>query len=795
MKSGGFSLIAIVTLALGIGLNTSMFSFMAELILQPVPFPDKDRLVRVHRTTPQEAKTTHSAADYLELQREASDFLQLGAYRQWGFTLDEPGRSPVSLNGLRASAELLNVLGVQPLHGRTFTAEEDKPGHAVVLLSYDTWMSQFAGDPDVIDRTVRIDGQATTVVGVLPDRFSSIFLWGGPSDVLMPLALSNMEKMNRSDNGFALIGRFKPNLERDQVNARLATLARRLAETRPREQSQDGLWAESLETSMRSPQAVTISVMMLGLAVGVLIIVCSNLSNLQLARGAARSREFAIRAALGASRSHLVRPLLAESIILALVGGGLGILVALWTNDWIAYKFTSSLPIDLNFDLHLDWRVLTFAVGVSLVAGVMFGLIPAWLASRVKVNDSLKSGGRGASGDQTQSRFRQGMIVMQFAAALVQLACATFFLQGLAFLSNRDPGWDTHHLVQGTLNPSQARYATPQETYNLYTRIEERLAALPGAESVSVAWINPIYTLIPTRKYVVAGREPPAPGREPLAFVNGVNPTFRATLGIKLTAGRDFAESDGLGAPPVIMINQSMATALFPDGDPIGQRLIVPGSETPVPLEIVGVFSDVGMAGNPAPQATSFQVFVPLAQECWNYVTISIRSSRPAALVEPFRQVIAELDPALPVQALTTTEEAAATFLKQMGIVSTLLTAFGALGLFLASLGLYGVIARLVVQRTPEIGVRLALGAQLRDVLWLVLGSGLRLTTIGAAIGFVLSAGMAFLLSAFFGGKGSVDFVGLLGVTALLLIVAMLACYLPARRATKVNPLDALRAE
>jgi predicted permease len=387
------------------------------------------------------------------------------------------------------------------------------------------------------------------------------------------------------------------------------------------------------------------------------------------------------------------------------------------------------------------------------------------------------------------------MIALQFAAALVQLACATFFLQGLEFMSQRDPGWKTAGLVQGTLSPPQARYTTPEQTYNFYLQVQERLAALPGAESVSVAWTNPLYLLLATRKYVVTGREPPAPGREPLALVNGVNPTFRETLGIKLNAGRDFTESDRLGSAPVVMINQSMANALFPEGSPLGHHLIVPGAESSDPLEIVGVFSDVGMAGNPAPVPTPFQVFVPLAQECWNYVTVSVRSERPTALIEPFRQVIAELDPSLPVQALSTTEEAAAVAIKQMAIVSTLLTAFGILGLFLASLGLYGVIARLVVQRTPEIGVRLALGAQLRNVMWLVLGSGLRLTLIGTVIGFLLSVVLAFLLSAFFGGEGRVDFVSLLGVTVLLLGVAMLASYLPARRATKVNPLEALRAD
>jgi predicted permease len=769
-----------------------MFSLMNLLILRPLAYPDKDHLVRVHRTTPQEPEAAVCAADYLELQREAADFIDLAAYRQWGYTMTEPGRAAVQLNALRASPEFFHVLGLAPKLGRTFVADEDQPGNHVIVLSHATWLAHFGGDPNIINRAIQIDGEATTVIGVMPEEFSSLFLWG-PADAFRPLALSELEKANRDEASFPLIGRIKSDLSLEQLNARLDTVARRLAETRQSDQADDGLRAETLEASIHSPQAVMLSCMMVALAGFVLLIVCGNLANLQLARAGARVREFAIRAALGASRGHLVRPLLAESMLLAGMGGFGGVLVALWSNQWISSRISADLPIRL--ELTVDSRVIVFAVVVSLLTGVMFGLVPAWLSSRVQVNDTLKSGSRGSTGDRSQHRFRHTLIVVQFAVALVLLACAGFFIRGLEYLHARDPGWTTAGVTQATISLPPARYATPEQSYSFYTELQERLRALPGVEDATVGWTTPVAQFLVTRNFVVDGREPPPPGREPLAVVNAINPTFLDVLKIDLRSGRNFTEADRLGAAPVVMINQSMAQALFPGETPIGRRLLLPNSATRDTMEIVGVFSDVGLAANPTPPATSFQVFTPFAQECWNYATVAVRSSRPEALIEPMRQTIFELDPNLSPQMLNTVDNLVKIFLRGMQLMTTILTGFGALGLLLASLGLYGVIARLVVQRTPEIGVRLALGAQGRDVLWLVQGSGLRLTLIGAAIGFGLSFLVGLGLNAMTGNDQGVDFLTLAVVTVILVGVAQIASYLPARRAMKISPLEALRAE
>lgn len=790
-KSPGYTLVMIATLALGIGLNTSMFSVMNLLILRPLPFADKAQLVRVYRTTTQNPRAGHSVPSFLDLRREAAGFVKLAAYRQWGYTLVQPGRSPENLNGLRVSAGFFQILGLQPKLGRMFTAEEDHAGNQVIILSHAAWLSRFGGDPSVVGQSVSIDGLPTTIIGVLPEEFANLFLWG-PGDAFRPMGLSELEKANHEETALQVLGRVDRSLTLDQLNTRLVTVAANLAPTRPREQSQDGFKALLMQDSITPPGTAAGTVLLLGLAGIVLLIICANLASLQLARTVARSREFAIRAALGASKAHLLKPLLIESVLLAVVGGLLGILVTVWGNEWISKTMSASLPI--NFDLTIDWRVLVFAVGLSLLTGVVFGLTPAWLSARVNVNDTLKSGTRGSTGDRSQHRFRNALIVLQFAAVLVQLSCTGFFIRGMAMLQQRDPGWTTAGVTQCILNLPQTRYATPEQIYAFYTRLEERLRALPGVQNVAIGWTAPLYQFLVTRNFIVEGRDPPQPGREPAAFVNAVTPAFLDTLKIRLVAGRQFTASDAASAPPVVMINESMARALFPGQDAVGQRLQSGSESKAASVEIVGVFSDVSMAGNPSPQTTLFQVFRPLAQETWNYVTVMVRTEG-AGLTEPLRRTVNELDPNIPVQMLNTMDELAKVGTRGMQLITTIFAGFSVLSLFLAAMGLYGVISRLVSQRTAEIGVRIALGAQLRDILRLIMGMGTRLALFGAGLGLVGSIIANLVIAQVFNGKPSIDMVILPLMTATLVLVALLASYLPARRATKVDPMVALRTE
>lgn len=792
-KSPGFAGIAILTLALGIGLNTSMFSLMNLLLLQPLPFPDRDHLVRVFRTTPQLQTADHLPADYLELAREAKPFADLAAYRLWGLTLAQPGHPPVQLNSLRVSASFFPVLGLRPQLGRFFTADEDRPGNRVLMLSHATWQAQFGGDPGVIDRTVRVDGEPVTIVGVMPPEFSSVFLWG-PGDAFRPMAFKDEEIADRNEATVRILGRYRSDLSLEQVNARLAALASQLARNRPRAQTQDGLNAVTLQSTAATSDNRGLTWMLLGLAGFVLLIACANLANLQLARAIARKHEFAIRAALGASRVSLLRPLLCESLALALTGGVLGVLIAKWANDWISSRMSANGVV--SFTLELDWRVLSFAAVVSVATGLIFGIVPAWLMSRIRVGSALKSGTRGNTGDRTQHRLRHSLIVAQFTLALVLLAGAGVFIRGFNRLLEREIGWDQRSVLQGVLSLPASRYPEPAQSYAFYTQLQERLEALPGVESVALGWTLPLFQFLTNRVYVVEGRELPPAGREPIASVNGVTPSFLPTLKTNLVAGRNFTETDTVSSPPVVIINETMAQALFPGENPIGRRIGGADANNRGWAEIVGVMPDLRFAVLVMAPPARFQVLRPLSQETWNYVTIAIRAHGAEALAGPVRRTIAEMDSDLAVQQLNTVEQL--TELNVAGtfkMINTLLISFALLGVFLAALGLYGVIAHLVVQRTPEIGVRIALGAQSGNILWLILRTGLRLICIGTVLGLLGSFGLVRFVASFLPQMPVQDPIVIAAVTLLLLAIALMACWLPARRAAGTDPMIALRCE
>jgi len=791
-KSPAFSAIALLTLALGIGLNTSMFSLMNLLILKPLPYPASEQLVRLYRTNPQSQTADHAAPDFVDLQRDTQGFAELATYHQWGYTLTPVGRAPANLNALRVSASFLPTLALQPEVGRWFTPSEDDPGNHVIILSYETWQAHFGGDPAIVGRNVQIDGEATTVVGVMPAAFSSIFLWG-PVDALRPLGLRATERESSADMAYGIIARCPASLPLAQFNARLVTIATHLAQNRPKDRSADGLRAVPLASISHNPGTIALSWLMVALAGFVLLIACANLANLQLARAIARSHEFAIRSALGASRTRLLRPLLGESMLLSVAGGLLGLLVALWSNDWISSRLSSSGIFRLT--LELDWRVMSFALGASLATGLFFGLAPAWLLARVRVADSLKSGNRGNTGDRFQQRLQHGLIIAQFAAAVLLLASAAGFLRSADRLVSNNPGWDQPRVVQAVLNLPSTRYATPAQTYAFYERLADRVAALPGAEGATVGWTLPVFVFLTTRTLVVEGQAPPAPGHEPVAYFNAVMPSWLPTVGLKVSSGRNFTANDRLGSSPVVIINASMARALFPNTNPIGQRLGSTDPKTPGWAEIVGVVPDIGFSVGMIPRSTPFQVLRPLAQETWNYVTVAVRTRTPDALTEPLRQAIAELDPNLVPQQLGPIKEVTKLVTGSANMMSTVLVCFALLGLFLAALGLYGVIARVVVQRTPEIGIRVALGAQSVDVIWLVLRMGLKLTLLGTIIGLVGSLALGWGLTRLMPDMATHESWLNVAVAAILIPVGLLACWLPARRAAKVDPIEALRTE
>jgi predicted permease len=792
VKTPGFTAVALVTLALGIGLNTSMFSVINVLLFRALPYPDSGRLVQVFRTSPQSQMWPHSVANFLDHQAQNRVFERMAAAAWANFNLAEPGSPAEQLHGIGVTAELFPCLGVRPEMGRWFTADEDQPGHnQVVMITHELWVGRFAADPKIIGRTLRINGESLTVVGVMPAGFVYSFLWG-PLDAWRPIAFTAEQRQNRTNHRLHVIARLKSGVSVPQADAEMRGLAARLDREYPEDNGQDGLRVVDLQWSCMDDLGHTVSWFTMGLVIVVLLIACANLANLQLARAATRSREYAVRGALGASRWQLMRPLLVESVLLALCGGVLGLLAAAWGNDFIGSRM--QIGDQTGAQLPLDLRVLGFAFLVSLLAGVVCGTVPAWSAARLNVNSTLKQGGRGTGGARAHHRFKHALVVSQIALALALLAGAGFFIRGFRDYLRRNPGWNPGGMWAGTIALPEQQYHTPEQLQAFQRRLLERLSALPGVEHAALSSALPIFGYYNRFKVVVEGQPVPPRGQEPLIEQAMVSPDFFAVLGIPLRAGRVFPASLRETDPAVVIINESTARRFWPGESAVGKRLAEFGNDHW--LEVIGVVGDVRFPGAPRDPDTRLQLYRPLVQMPGHYLHLALRSRvEPAVLSDVVRRVVAGIDPDLPVQRAGTVWEQLTKAAANFDLVSQMLVCSAALGLFLSALGVYGVVASLTVQRTQEIGIRLALGATRADVLWLVLRTGVRLACFGTALGL---AGAVALRQVFRAGMptlaGNETWTMVL-VTLALVAIALLACWLPARRATKVDPIVALRAE
>ncbi len=795
LKTPNFTIIAILTLGLGIGVNTAMFSVVNTLLLQPLPYPDAERLVRIYRTSPQSQAWQHSLPDFQDAREQSRGFESLTAYCLWNYSLAEPGQPAERLPGVTATADVFATLGVQMLMGRGFTAEEQQPGRdGVAALSYGFWRGRMGGDPNVIGRTLRINGQNVEVIGVMPEKAGQPMFWGR-ADIWRPLTLPLADdwRAPRGKLWLQTIGRLKSGVSLEQAQAEMNGIAARLAREYPGTNAGAGLRITPMLNTALDGVRYNMTRLTLGLACFLLLIACANIANLHLARNATRARDFAIRAALGASRIRLTRQLLTESALLALAGGAFGLMLAGLISKVLSIRVEINGAAGVTFPI--DLRALSFASIIAFATGALSGCLPAWFASRADAGLALKQGGRGAVGDRSRHRLRSALIVAEIAFSLLLLAGSGFFIRGLQRVAASDPGWNASSLLIGSISLPDHRYASAEQRRNFHERLLQRISELPGVQHAAIASHFPIEVNYSFGDVAIEGRDEPRPGQEPLAYTTLVSPGFFETLGVRLIDGRFFPPAITHEDPPMVVINETMARRFWPNESAIGKRIRGGDSSGREWLEVIGVVRDVAYAGHFGALDTRLQIYRPMTREPWQNFNIAARASAPASLAESLRRAVASLDGDLPVANLRTVEQALEDARHNFLVVNRLLGAFAALGLLLAALGLYSVISGLVVQRTQEFGVRLALGAQARDVLWLVLGKGALLAAFGVLLGSAGAVMLSRTLGAIIPGLPGQDPLSLALVAGLLLIVALAACYLPARRAMKVDPMVAIRHE
>lgn len=790
LKSPIHTVIALLTLAIGIGINTSMVGSVKALLFRSVPYPEPDRIVRIIGVQPQGRMNEFSFTELNEIRAQAGS-LAMVTTLGWNFqALAEAGQPTIRLRGVNADANLFDLLGAQPALGRVFTAEETQPGrNGVIVISHALWQRRYGGDPGVLGRVVRLDGQPVEIVGVMPAWFDHRPLWAG-AEYWRPVNFSTEQQQWRDYRVFALFGRLKPGATFASAAAELAPLAASQARDHPSIYGGFRYRVLSLDEAVTDQLMRNIVWLIFGLSVFVLLIACANLANLQLARTTARARELALRSALGASRGELIAHQLRECILLALAGGGLGLLVAVGLNRIIAqWLFEGGTTITL------DAATLGIALVVALATGLLFGLVPAVLASRTDVNAVLKQQARGATTGRGQARIRSLLIMAEVALVLVLLGGAGIMQRGLAAMLARPAGWDADRVLIASLPVPDSRISNDAQRSAYFLRLESQLAALPGVERAAIATSLPVNGYNADRQVLLEGQAPGSAQQFPTASHVMVTPGYFATVGIPLVEGRLFPDDIRADGPRVIVVNASLARALWPGRSALGQRLCSMDSGQPFWAEVIGVVRDVEAVANLQRPATPFVVYKPLAHEPWGWVHLVVRSAQPATLVEPLRRAVEALDADMPAYGIMTVPAAVLQAQRNLRLANELLGALAFVGLGLAAVGVYGVTANLVAQRTGEFGIRLALGARPGDLVRLVVRHGLLLAGSGMLVGLVGAVLLTRFLGSIIPRAVGMDPIALLGVSGLLLLVTLLACFFPAQRATKVDPLEALRAE
>ena len=781
-----FAAVAAITLALGIGANTAIFSVVNAVLIRPLPFDAPDRLVIVWGTQGNQGNQGVSYADYVDWRRQNHSFVELGALRGQSVNLTG-GDTPDRLIGSFVSASLLRVIGARMIQGRSFTDAETELATSapVAIVSFEAWRARFGGDPALLGKPITINGTVFTVVGITVPNMPVPL--GGTPDVMVPIGFyPNAHGLDRGTRGIAVIGRLAPGATVDAGQRDLSVIESRLAESYAATNAGTGAQVRSLKDDTVGPTRERL-VVILGAVAIVLLIACANVANLQLARGASRARELSVRAALGAGRTRIARQLLTESVVLSLIGGVAGVLVAVAMTPGLVSLIGSQLPID-PATIRVDGSVLLFAFVVSVGTGVLFGLAPAWKASRTDLADMLRS--RAAGGGRHLST-RNALVVVQLALSLSLLASAGLLTRSLLALVRVDPGFDGSHLLTAQFRLPAGKYDSPDKIWSMFDRTIGEIRSLPGVQSAALVRASPLSGNGEIYPVVVDGRAPVKAGDAPSMLVNSVTTNYFATMRIPLFAGRDVATTDRAGTLPVVVVNRLFADATWPHESPIGKRIKLGDDDWRTVVGVVGDARQYRLNEDPMLQA-----YIPHAQRPQIFTSVVVRTSgNPLDLVKTVREAILRVDRDQPVWRFRSMQQDLDAVVTSSKTTMWLTVLFAAVALAVAAVGVYGVMSYTMLQRTHEVGVRIALGASARQVSRMVIGEGARLIAISVGVGLAASIASTRLLRSQLFGVGPNDLATFAIVTAVLSVVAILACYLPARRASRVDPMVALRAE